>query len=126
MRFQEVPLALLCVNPDNDRHGPRASEQSAVDWLFANHEAYMLRLMEDIVAQRGILDPPLVMPDGSQFIVFDGNRRVTALKSLAGLVVVPTRLQQRIASLRSTYEPPGNLLVYCQVEVDRKVLDATI
>jgi hypothetical protein len=100
VHFEHIPLSQLIVNPDNDRHGHQKSEQDAVNWLFEHHGAYMMNLIEDVTSLGEILDPPLAVKTGREYVVFDGNRRVTALKALAGLVKLPKQFDTRISQFQ--------------------------
>lgn len=80
MAIRKIALNALLVNRANDRHGELENETAAIAWLFNNHETHMRNLTKDIVDQGGIYEFPLVSPERSKFVVFDGNRRVTCLK----------------------------------------------
>ena len=83
MAFKKLDLESLVVNSANDRHGELENETSAISWLFTNNETHMKNLARDLAITGSIYEPPLVLPNGSSFVVFDGNRRVTCLKLLA-------------------------------------------
>jgi hypothetical protein len=83
MSYRQLPLESLVINRANDRHGELENETAAIAWLFNNFEIHMRNLAKDIVANCQVFEPPLVFPDGDQFILFDGNRRMTCLKLLA-------------------------------------------
>lgn len=82
MAFRKLALNALVVNRANDRHGELENETVAIAWLFNEREAHMRSLAKDIVEQGEIYEYPLVSPEKSKFIVFDGNRRVTCFKLL--------------------------------------------
>jgi hypothetical protein len=123
VHFKHIPLSQLVVNPDNDRHGHQKSEQDAVNWLFENHGAYMMNLIEDVASLGEILDPPLAVKAGREYIVFDGNRRVTSLKALAGLVQLPKQFDNRISQFQKKFRPDGSFLVGCQIETRPEIVD---
>lgn len=123
MRFKQIPLDQLVVNPDNDRHGHRADEQEAVDWLFANHGNYMMNLIEDIADSGEVFDPPLVVYAENKYIVFDGNRRITALKALSGLVKVPTSFNAMLSQFQNNFRPSPTYFVGCQVDDRPEIVD---
>lgn len=87
MPFQDVELGQLIINRSNDRHGELENETAAIGELFRLREKHMRKLAEDVVNEGQIYDPPLVWEDNGEFVVFDGNRRLTCLK----LVVSPER-----------------------------------
>lgn len=124
MRIEDIPLAELRVNRANDRHGELENETAAIAWLFNNREQHMRNLAKDIVDQGAIFDPPLVTPEGTTFIVFDGNRRVTCLKLLHDPKRAPnTELQSFFHEQRDRFPGEFPTLVSCQVETDRDRVD---
>ncbi|MCG7493718.1 ParB/Srx family N-terminal domain-containing protein [Thalassobius sp. Cn5-15] len=82
MRFKEIEVDKLVVNPSNDRHGPMGSESAAIAWLFENKARDMKALAQHISQTGRLFDSPLVVKDGDKFLVKDGNRRVTSIKLL--------------------------------------------
>lgn len=81
-----IPLNRLILNNENDRHGSLGSEIESIQWMLENHEDEILALARDVAAH-GLspIDGILVMPhpdNEGDFIVWEGNRRVTALKLL--------------------------------------------
>lgn len=82
-----IPLARLRLNNENDRHGPLTSEHECLHWLLTNHRDHMINLAKDI-AERGLspIDGILVLPSDENvpgdYDVWEGNRRVAALKLL--------------------------------------------
>nr|WP_198517402.1 hypothetical protein [Brucella intermedia] len=124
MIYQVVNLENLVVNRANDRHGELENETAAIAWLFSNHSAHMRKLARDIVKASRLYEPPLVYPEGSKFIVYDGNRRTTCLKLLANPKRAPNiELQQFFAELRGSWIGDFPLSVTCQVETDRDEID---
>src|SRR3569832_344014 len=82
MSYRRLLLDSLVINRANDRHGELENETAAIAWLFNNFELHMRNLTKDIVANGELFEPPLVFPDRDQFVLFDGNRRLTCLKLL--------------------------------------------
>jgi len=124
MTYRMLPLSSLIINRANDRHGELENETAAIAWLFNNREQHMRNLAKDIVEKGEIYEPPLVSPEGDQFLVFDGNRRVTCLKLLIAPRKAPTiELQNYFMDLRSKW--PGDLpdKIQCQIESDRDRID---
>lgn len=122
MLIEQIPLKSLIVNPANDRHGELADEAAAIRWLLEKHEHHMRNLARDIVAEGKIYELPLVGPRGDDYLVFDGNRRVTCLKILAD----PSRAST--PELQAFFESEGlrwkgNEGVTCQVEHSRDDID---
>src|SRR5262245_55471310 len=119
MSYKPIALSSLVVNKANDRHGELENQALAIAWLFNNREQHMRNLAKDVVEQGGVLEPPLVVPDGRKFIVFDGNRRVTCLKLLAHPHHAPTtELQAFFHTLRGKWRGTFLTDLVCQVETD--------
>lgn len=79
-----IPLVHLRLNKENDRHGPLPSEPDCIAWMLENLDKEILNLAKDI-AERGLspIDGVLVLPNPestSEYVVWEGNRRITALK----------------------------------------------
>lgn len=124
MAIRKIALTALSVNRANDRHGELENETAAIGWLFNYHEARMRNLTKDIVRQGGIYEYPLVSPEGSKYVVFDGNRRVTCLKLLDNPRRAPTtELQNFFRDQRSKWSGPFPKEIQCQVETDRDRID---
>lgn len=124
MATRNIPLKALEINRANDRHGELENETAAIAWLFNTRETHMRNLAKDIVAKGEIFEQPLVWPNGSKFIVFDGNRRVTCLKLLSDPRRAPTTaLQAFFAEQRAKWQGPFPEQIQCQVESDRERID---
>lgn len=124
MTYRYLPLDSLIVNRANDRHGELENETAAIGWLFNNFELHMRNLAKDIVAIGQIFEPPLVFPDGDQFVLFDGNRRMTCMKLLEKPRRAPTiELQEFFAEQRSKWQGEFPSSIQCQVETDRDRID---
>ncbi|WP_297565737.1 hypothetical protein [Nitratireductor sp.] len=117
-------MKALVVNRANDRHGELENETAAIAWLFSTREAHMRNLTKDIVERGQIYELPLVSPDGSKFVVFDGNRRVTCLKLLEEPRRAPTtELQDFFREQRSKWKGKFSQEIHCQVEADKDRID---
>jgi hypothetical protein len=113
-------LPALEINRSNDRHGELENETAAIAWLFNARETHMRNLARGIVAKGEIFEQPLVWPNGSKFVVFDGNRRVTCLKLLSDPRRAPgTALQTFFAEQRAKWQGSFPEQIPCQVESDR-------
>jgi hypothetical protein len=124
MAIKNIPLRLLLVNRANDRHGELENETAAIAWLFNTREQHMRNLTKDIVDKGEIYELPLVSPDGSKYLVFDGNRRITCLKLLENPRRAPTtELQAFFRELRTKWQGTFPDQVQCQVEADRDRID---
>lgn len=124
MSYKYLPLEVLAINRANDRHGELENETAAIAWLFNNFEAHMRSLAKDIVGSGQVFEPPLVFPENDDFIVFDGNRRVTCLKLLDKPRRAPTvELQEFFSDQRGKWRGDFPSTIQCQVEVDRDQID---
>lgn len=124
MSIRNIPLDQLIVNRANDRHGELENETAAIAWLFNEREQHMRNLAKDIVAEGQIYELPLVVPEGSKFVVFDGNRRITCLKLIDSPRRAPTtQLQEFFEDLKGKWKGTFPETVQCQVETDRDRID---
>ena len=124
MAIKNIPLGSLVVNRANDRHGELENETAAIAWLFNTREQHMRNLAKDIVEKGEIYETPLVSPEGTRFVVFDGNRRITCLKLLEDPRRAPTtELQTFFRELRAKWLGAFPKYVQCQIETDRDRID---
>lgn len=124
MSYKSLSLDSLNINRANDRHGELVNETAAIAWLFTHHQAQMKKLARDVVAAGGLYEPPLVHPEGSSYVVFDGNRRTTCMKLLANPRRAPSvELQRFFADLNAEWEGIFPKAVTCRVETDRDKID---
>lgn len=124
MAYRAIALDALLVNRANDRHGELENETAAIAWLFNNREQHMRNLTKDLVKTGEVYEPPLVAPEGTKYIVFDGNRRITCLKLLDDPRRAPTiELQQFYTEQRAAWPGTFPKAVVCQVETDRDRID---
>jgi hypothetical protein len=124
MAYRQLELDSLVINRANDRHGELENETAAIAWLFNNRQQHMLALARDIAEKKEIYEPPLVYHDGSRYVVFDGNRRVTCLKLLQNPRRAPTvELQTFFSNLKTSRHGPYPIKIQCQVEADRDRID---
>lgn len=122
--YEQIDLENLLVNQANDRHGEVGSEDLAIAELFRLHDTQMRNLAADIATVGSVYDPPLVMPAGENYVVFDGNRRITCLKLLADPTRAPTaELRTHFANLRNEASANAPQSLTCQIEDDRNVID---
>lgn len=124
MAIRKLALSALVVNRANDRHGELENETAAIAWLFNERETHMRSLTKDIVEQGEIYEYPLVSPEKSKFIVFDGNRRVTCLKLLDDPRRAPTtELQAFFRDQKTLWKGTFPKEILCQVETNRDRID---
>lgn len=124
MVYKYIPLEKLVVNRENDRHGELEDESTAIAWLFSKHQSQMKKLARDLVEEQQIYEPPLVFQNGSQYVVYDGNRRTTCLKLLANPKKAPNvELQKFFSQLRKQWSGKFPTRIMCRVESDRDEID---
>lgn len=125
--YERIHLDNLKVNPANDRHGELPSETHAIEWLLVNKTEKMKNLLHDIAHKKGILEEPLVMKKGGsgQYIVYDGNRRVSCLKLLLGLAPedIKNPLEKRIEALRLGGASNISPYIECRIEDDINIVN---
>ncbi len=124
MAYKKLALKALLVNSANDRHGELENETAAIAWLFTHHESAMRKLAKDLAKTGEIYEPPLVWPDGTNYIVFDGNRRVTCLKLISQPKRAPSlELQAYFKELKDIWKGSFSDRLDCQIETDRERID---
>jgi hypothetical protein len=118
MEYKRVAVALpkLQLNTENDRHGPLPSQQDCIKWMLEYLGDEIFNLAQDIAAN-GLspLDNLLVLPAGDdapgEYVMWEGNRRLTALKLLDN----PDRCEDaklagRFRALRNGAEIPSEVI----------------
>lgn len=125
---KRIALKDLEVNPANDRHGDLGSEAAAIEWLLVNKTEKMKDLLDDIAAKDGaVFEEPLVMkkPGAEKYTVYDGNRRVTCLKLLHGLVpdTAKNTLKKKVGAIALNKNIKLDSHVECRVETDIDVVN---
>ena len=125
---RRIALKELEVNPANDRHGDLGSEAAAIEWLLINKTEKMKDLLNDIANKGGVVfEEPLVMkhPSTGKYVVYDGNRRVTCLKLLHGLVPshVQNPLKGKVDALKANNDFVFDTHIECRVETDIEVVN---
>lgn len=124
MAYKKLALKALLVNSANDRHGELENETAAIAWLFTHHESAMRKLAKDLAETGEIYEPPLVWPDGSNYVVFDGNRRVTCLKLISQPKRAPSmELQVFFKELKANWKGVFPDRLDCQIETNRERID---
>ena len=103
-----LPLDKLIVWSDNPRHGLQVesenfSEEEVINILIDVVGAdKMFNLITDIFASKKLMGNvnPVVVPNGDRYYVYDGNRRISALKILRNPSIVENdTLQSRVVKL---------------------------
>lgn len=125
--MQTIKLELddLIVNPENDRHGDMLSEEGAIAWLFERHPRHMQNLALRIVEEGRLFDPPLVTLIDGQYIVRDGNRRVTCLKLIKSPERAPKLARPFFSALTKKAEAIDTSIL-CQYEPDNSIADKIV
>lgn len=113
-----------------DRQNPRlpdgtSSDKEAIGRLLAEGDTQLLNLAKDLV-ERGEGNPaelPIVMKEGTKYIVLEGNRRFAALKLLHSprLASEPAHQAAFERLTRSGKEAPKT--IYCAVVDGREDAD---
>jgi len=116
-----------------DSQNPRlpdgtSNDREAINRLLAEGYNQMLALARDLV-ERGEGNPtelPIVMKDGSKFVVLEGNRRFAALKLLGDPKLADDKAHQAaFERIKKNGQPPPKSL-YCAVAMNRDEADPWI
>tara|TARA_Y100001001_G_scaffold77653_1_gene75569 strand:- start:760 stop:2184 length:1425 start_codon:yes stop_codon:yes gene_type:complete len=128
LTFKRLKLTDIAVNKDNDRHGSQGSEQNAISWLIKNKSAHMKSLIRDVAEVGRVFEPPLVLKleGAKKYTVFDGNRRVAALKILRNPnLVSDLQFQSFVKGLLKSHPKPADT-IQVQVEEDIDLVEEII
>jgi hypothetical protein len=84
VQHQTIPVGQLLLDVQNPRHDPVDSQRDAIVALIGTERQKLFVLANDI-AGYGLspIDRMLVIPNGRNFTVVEGNRRLAAVKMLA-------------------------------------------
>ncbi len=124
MLIESITIDNLKVNRANDRHGELSSEQSGIEWLLKNRKNHMRNITKDLVASGEIYEPPLVRRESGRYVVYDGNRRTTAMKLLQAPEKSPTEEWAKFfRNQRKAWPGDFPVSIFCQVEQDRDRID---
>jgi hypothetical protein len=126
-KLKEVKISDLVVNPDNYRFDAVRDEPSALKKMMDSLGKEVSNLARDIVTN-GLnpLRTPLVIFNGQKYVVYDGNRRTTALKLLDDPELIKEKypFKQVFISLKeSGYTPPSKVTVVVYDQDDAEIAD---
>jgi hypothetical protein len=100
MRINQVSL-----DTNNPRIGKKADEKACIEAIIKKNRTHMLNLIEDIAAE-GLTPIPIILSknENGEWIVRDGNRRVSALKLLKNPNLAPSEeMTKKIKAIKSKY-----------------------
>jgi len=124
LTYVPIQISSLLVSNTNDRHGELADEQEAIEWLLRNHYQHMLNLADDIAHSGKIYEPPIVFKEGSNYRVYDGNRRVASIKLLENPHRVPEELGRKPWEAKSAlWREKGIETIECRIEDDISLIN---
>lgn len=126
MEYKTVRTSQTLLDPENPRLPDGTSnDREAINRLLAEGYNQMLALARDLT-ERGEGNPtelPIVIKDGSKFVVLEGNRRFAVLKLLGDPKLADDKTYE--AAFERIKEgggaPPKGL--YCAVAKDREQAD---
>lgn len=100
----EIPISLLVVNPENYRFEPVENQVEAIEMMIEEQSSKLLNIASSII-EKGTNpnDWPMVITyahDVKQYLVLEGNRRITALKILNNIDFLD---DQKHSSLKSKF-----------------------
>jgi len=102
------------------------SEQAAIDWLFRNKPAEMKKLATSIANAGRVFDSPLIIENDGNFIVRDGNRRVTCVKLIHKPSLAPLKHQDFFRKLNEKFATSLDDTLNCQLETDLSTVERII
>lgn len=107
-KWVTLKLHQLRLDQENYRLGPQATQRDAIRAMIEDQGAKLVRLAKDILKMEGVSpgEPIWVVPSGvrGQYIVEEGNRRVTALKLLETPALADgTAVSKQFRRLAKTY-----------------------
>lgn len=125
--LKEVKISDLVVNPENYRFDAVRDETSALKKMMDSLGKEVANLARDVVAN-GLnpLRTPLVIYNGEKYVVYDGNRRTTALKLLGNPELIEEKypFKQVFISLKEGgYIPPDKVTVVVYEQGDAEIAD---
>lgn len=129
MEYKYIRASQTLLDPDNPRLPDGTSnDREAINRLLAEGYSQMVALARDLV-DRGEGNPaelPIVVEDGSKYVVLEGNRRFAALKLLADPKLADDKSHQAIFERikKNAQSPPKSL--YCAVSSNRDEADPWI
>lgn len=126
-----IPLVRLRLNKENDRHGAIGSEHECIRWMLENLSDEIQNLAKDL-AERPLspIEGILVLPDpetNGDYLVWEGNRRITALKLLDDPNRCPNEiLRRKFSEIRNKSKIPVPGKIECVVAPSMEEADRLI
>lgn len=126
MEYKTIRPSQALLDPENPRlPDGTANDREAINRLLAEGYGQLLALARDLIG-RGEANPtelPIVIKDGTKFVVLEGNRRFAALKLLGDprLADVPVQQAAFERLKKSGKQPPKS--IYSAVFKDRESAD---
>jgi hypothetical protein len=107
-KWVTVKLHQLRLDQENYRLGPQATQREAIRAMIEDQGSKLVRLAKDILSMDGVSpgEPIWIVPAGvrGQYIVEEGNRRVTSLKLLETPALADgTSVSKQFRKLAKTY-----------------------
>lgn len=103
MQIQEIETEKLNFDPENPRFFRLGRELKLEETVSEMLEDEGVRDLMESIGTKGYFpgEPLLVTENAGQYIVMEGNRRLTAVKLLNGELEAPSRKQRMIENIRS-------------------------
>jgi hypothetical protein len=127
----DISVSLLVVNPENYRFEPVENQLEAIEMMVDDQSSKLYNIAVSIV-EKGTNpnDWPMVITyahDVSQYLVLEGNRRITALKILNNIDLLDdqkhTSLKNKFKALISGVKNPIPTAIWCNVYEDSAEAD---
>lgn len=126
MEYKTIRVSQTLLDPENPRLPDGTSnDREAINRLLAEGYSQMLALARDI-KRRGEGNPtelPIVIKDGSKFVVLEGNRRFAALKLLSDPKLADDKAHQTAFERIKNNGGSEPKSLYCAVAKDREDAD---
>lgn len=125
----EVILKLedLKFDLNNPRISVSTTEEESLEKILGYKKGDMYSLCQEIIAQKGFLESPLIDCNN---VVYDGNRRLTAIKILKNPALIPDQtFKHKIQKLHNAHTALIDNIakkIKCQQEVDNTRIKAIV
>ena len=105
--YKQIKITDLLLNPSNPRLNPVQHQVESIEAMVEDQGEKLIELAKHIV-QNGLnpIDIILIRPQGNQWLVCEGNRRVTALK----LINEPDLVPSKYSKLKKQFQRLNTLL----------------
>lgn len=105
-----VNIVDLLLDVNNPRHDALSSQKDCISVLLNSMGGKIVKIASHI-AQYGLAPEPIIISrKGEEWVVRDGNRRVTALKLLNNPDLAPIKFRKKFKNIKDEYSSLGNIV----------------